>query len=66
METKLKYCPLLVQSQTSRSLTVEGESYTRTVFSKCLGQHCAAYAGGNCERFGTIAENHEENTEENQ
>lgn len=60
MEVKLKKCPLLIQRDTTLSLTVAGESYTRTVFSDCLGQNCAAYAGGNCERFGTIAVNHEE------
>lgn len=52
---KLRACPLLVQSDTSRSWTVEGESHTRTYFLRCLGEECAAFAGGNCERFGTVA-----------
>ena len=48
-----KSCPLLVQRDTRKSYTVEGESYTNTCFSKCLGVRCAAFDGGNCKMFGT-------------
>lgn len=57
---KLRGCPLLVQSDTSRSLTVAGESHTRTYFLRCLGEKCAAFAGENCKRFGTIVKMPEE------
>ncbi len=55
---KRKGCPLLVQSDTSASLTVQGQSYTRTYFLECLGEKCAAYRwqGEFCEKFqGTVS-----------
>lgn len=51
MDEKLKYCPLLVHSETRLSLTVDGESYTNTWFSECLGNKCAAYQGGVCAKY---------------
>ena len=51
---KLKACPLLAQSNTSPSMTVNGESYTRTFFLRCLGEECAAFLCGECKRFETF------------
>lgn len=50
---KRKVCPLLMQSNTEPSLTIQGASYTRTFFLECLGDKCAAYIsqGGFCEKF---------------
>ena len=56
-EISFKGCPLLVQSDTHPSLTMRGESHTRSYFLPCLGQKCAAYEwgpnGGDCHHFGT-------------
>lgn len=47
-----KACPLLVHSDTSPSMTIAGESYTRTYFLRCLGPKCVACENGNfCKRF---------------
>lgn len=50
---KRKACPLLVQSSTEPSLTIQGASYTRTFLNECLGEKCAAYIQqyGFCEKF---------------
>lgn len=48
---KQKFCPLLAYSSTQLSLTVEGESYTNTQFSRCLEDKCAAYHAGRCMKF---------------
>lgn len=50
---KRKACPLLVQSDTEPSLTIQGMSYTRTFFLECLGEKCAAYIQqyGFCKKF---------------
>lgn len=49
---KRKACPLLVQSDTNRSITVDGNGWTRTYFLECLGELCAAYrAGYGCLKF---------------
>lgn len=50
---KRKVCPLLVQSNTEPSLTMQGASYTRTFLIECLGEKCAAYIqqDGFCEKF---------------
>lgn len=50
---KRKGCPLLIQSDTKTSMTISGESYTRTYMLECLGEKCAAYGvqDGFCERF---------------
>lgn len=50
---KRKSCPLLVQSNTEPSLTMQGASYSRTFFIECLGEKCAAYNQqyGFCEKF---------------
>lgn len=50
---KRKGCPLLVQSDTNPSLTMTGQSWTRTYFLECLGEKCAAYHAqdGFCEKF---------------
>ena len=52
-ETKTVCCPLLIQSDTRRSWTVEGEAYTRSYMIPCLRDACAAYSNGECKRFGT-------------
>ena len=48
-----KACPLLVQSDTSPSLTIQGEAYTRVYFLECLGEKCAAFSTQDCfcEKF---------------
>lgn len=56
MNTKLKACPLLPQSDTSPSFTIPGESHTRTYFIRCLGNECATYVDGYCMRFGTTVD----------
>ena len=55
MAMKRKGCPLLIQSDTNPSMTVTGQSWTRTYFLECLGEKCAAYniAHDICERFYT-------------
>lgn len=50
---KRKGCPLLIQSETNLSATVSGQSWTRTWFSECIGETCAAYQGGVCAKFNT-------------
>ena len=53
MSVERKACPLLVQSDTYPSLTMRGESHTRTFFLECLGEKCAAFTDGcRCARFG--------------
>ena len=54
LEITRKACPLLVQSDTSPSLTVPGESHTRTFFLECLGGQCAAFVSGRCKRFKEV------------
>lgn len=46
---KRKACPMLVQSETNPSYTIEGQSWTRTYFLECLGEKCAAYHGNSCD-----------------
>lgn len=50
---KRKVCPLLVQSETNPSLTIQGQSWTRTWFSECIGEKCAAYKTQNrfCDKW---------------
>nr|DAO50969.1 MAG TPA: hypothetical protein [Caudoviricetes sp.] len=48
-----KGCPLLVQSETNPSMTITGQSWTRTWFAECIGEKCAAYQGGLCDKFQT-------------
>ena len=50
-----KLCPLLIESEVKPSLTIEGQSWTRTYFSECIGEKCAAYneAHDTCEKFYT-------------
>lgn len=52
---KRKLCPLLIQSETNPSMTIQGQSRTSTYFLECLGEKCAAYNEGHttCERFYT-------------
>lgn len=54
-ERKTKGCPLLVQSDTYPSMTVRGESHTRSFFLPCLEKDCVAYhfvnGHGICYRF---------------
>lgn len=44
----------MVQSDTNQSLTVEGQSGTRSYFLECLGKLCAAYRDGDCMKFDGI------------
>lgn len=50
---KRKGCPLLVQSDTNPSLTMRGQSWTRTYLLECPGEKCAAYSvpDGFCKKF---------------
>lgn len=50
---KRKACPLLVQSDTNLSMTIGGQSWTRTYFLRCIGEECAAYhtQDGFCEKW---------------
>ena len=48
-----KGCPLLIQSDTNPSLTMAGQSWTRTYMLMCVGEKCAAYQGGFCDKFQT-------------
>lgn len=49
---KRKLCPLLVQSATNPSMTMEGQSWTQTYFAECIGDKCVAYRwDGQCHRF---------------
>lgn len=50
---KRKGCPLLIQSDTNSSLTMQGQSWTRTYMLECIGEKCAAYQGGVCAKFDT-------------
>ena len=50
---KRKGCPLLIQSDTNHSLTMQGQSWTRTYMLECIGEKCAAYQGGVCAKFDT-------------
>lgn len=51
-----KGCPLLINSDTNPSLTVNGQSWTRTYMLECIGEKCAAYKqqDGFCEKFQGI------------
>lgn len=53
MTMRMKGCPLLVQSDTNPSMTIEGESHTRTYMLRCVGNNCAAYRDGFCSKFET-------------
>lgn len=46
-----KGCPLLLQSDTYPSLTMRGESHTRTYMLQCVGEKCVAYHGGFCKKW---------------
>lgn len=50
---KRKGCPLLIQSDTNPSLTMAGQSWTRTYMLMCVGEKCAAYQGGFCVKYQT-------------
>ena len=50
---KRKGCPVLIQSDTKPSLTVKGQSWTRRYMLECIGEKCAAYQGGMCDKFQT-------------
>lgn len=54
---KHKGCPLLIQTDTYPSMTVQGECHIRAYFLECLAEKCAAYKqqDGFCERFQTDA-----------
>lgn len=53
MEMKRKGCPLLIQSDTNASMTISGQSWTRTYMLECVGERCAAYHTQDawCEKF---------------
>lgn len=57
-KAKRKACPLLIQSDTNPSLTMAGQSWTRTFFIECLGPKCAAWdeVTHECHRFGTCVD----------
>lgn len=42
-----------MQSETNPSMTITGQSWTRTWFAECIGEKCAAYQGGLCDKFQT-------------
>lgn len=48
-----KGCPLLIQSDTYPSLTIQGESHTRSYMLECIAEKCAAYRAdsGFCDKF---------------
>lgn len=50
---KRKGCPLLIQQDTNPSMTISGQSWTRTYMLECIGEKCAAYKAedGYCEKF---------------
>lgn len=48
---KRKGCPLLIQSDTNPSLTMQGQSWTRTYMLQCVGEKCVAYQDGYCKKF---------------
>lgn len=48
---KHKGCPLLIQQDTNPSMTVNGQSWTRTYMLECIGEKCAAYEHGFCKKF---------------
>lgn len=48
---KRKGCPLLIQSDTNPSLTMQGQSWTRTYMLQCTGEKCVAYQDGYCKKF---------------
>lgn len=52
---KRKGCPLLIQSDTNPSMTVSGQSWTRTYMLECIGEKCVAYKRQYmfCEKFQT-------------
>lgn len=60
MERKRKGCPLLVQSETNPSMTITGQSWTRTWFAECIEEKCAAYLCGRCVKYQTYVETGEE------
>lgn len=64
---KRKGCPLLIQSDTNPSLTMSGQSWTRTYMLECVGEKCAAYwENGYCETFKknvNMPERREENAD---
>lgn len=60
-ELEMKWCPLLIQSETD--LSARGETYTRTYFSTCIGKYCAAYIDGECKKFNNIVAFYEVKTD---
>ena len=64
---KRKGCPLLIQKDTNPSLTVSGQSWTRSYMLECIGERCAAYKtqDGFCEQFQCIVICREEMEGEN-
>lgn len=39
----IEFCPFRVHSKTTKSATIEGESYTTSQFYPCLKGRCPAY-----------------------
>ncbi len=50
-EAQLKACPLLPQSDTFPSMTIQGEAHSRTYFLRCLGIKCASFRHGYCQKL---------------
>ena len=48
---KRKGCPLLIQSDTNLSFTMQWQSWTRTYMLQCVGEKCVAYQDGYCKKF---------------
>lgn len=63
---KRKSCPFLAQSITEPSLTMQGVYFTRTFFTECLGEKCAAYVqqDGFCEKLQSTVITRENPAEE--
>lgn len=65
---EMKGCPLLIQSDTMNSFTVEGESDTRTYMLPCITGKCVAFGLNHgrlyCKRFESYVEIYEENDNE--
>lgn len=40
---ELKYCPFMVSTATTLSLTTAGESFTNAFMERCIGGHCVAF-----------------------
>lgn len=62
---KRKGCPLLIQQDTNPSMTITGQSWTRSYMLECLGEKCSAYklcdGKGICMKFETLVDEESDN-----